>query len=98
MHTPLVEAFQSHRPHDDVVLAVDSYEERAAAEKFRDDFKIPFPLLLDTDGTVTSRYNIQGTPTNFFIERRGRCAIWWWAARARTLISTRKSRHYWKRQ
>ncbi len=67
----MVEAFQAHRPHKVVFLAVDSFEERAAVEKFRDDFKIPFPLLLDTDGAVVSRYNVEGTPTNFFIDRRG---------------------------
>ncbi len=67
----MVETYQAHRPHDVVFLAVDSYEGRAPVEKFREEFRIPFPLLLDTDGAVASRYNIQGTPTNLFIDRSG---------------------------
>lgn len=68
----MVETYQAHRPHDIVFLAVDSYEDRAPVEKFREEFRIPFPLLLDTDGAVASRYNIKGTPTNVFIDRGGR--------------------------
>ncbi len=68
----MVETYQAHRPHDVVFLAVDSYEDRAPVEKFRDEFQIPFPLLLDTDGAVARRYKIQGTPTNLFIDRSGR--------------------------
>ena len=67
----MVETFLAHRPHDVQFLAVDSMEEREPVEKFRDEFKIPFPILLDTHGRVAQLYGIKGTPTSFFIDRRG---------------------------
>ncbi len=67
----MVEAFRAHRIHDVVFVGVDSFEDRAPVQKFRDDFQIPFPLLLDADGTVASRFEVKGTPTNLFIDRSG---------------------------
>ena len=67
----MVESYRAHREHDLVVIAVDTMEEREAVARFRDDFQIPFPLLLDSDGRVTARFNVNGTPTTFFIDRDG---------------------------
>jgi peroxiredoxin len=68
----MVETYKAHQVHDVVFLAVDSNEDRAPVAKFRDEFGIPFPLLLDADGSVAARYDVKGTPTNFFIDRGGR--------------------------
>ncbi len=67
----MVEAFRAHRIHDLVFLGVDSFEDRAPVQQFRDEFQIPFPLLLDSDGAVARRYKVKGTPTNLFIDRSG---------------------------
>lgn len=68
----MVQAYRQHMPHNVVFLAVDSYEDRATVEKFRDDLEITFPVLVDSDGAVAQRYHINGTPTNYFIDRDGR--------------------------
>ena len=68
----MVEAFRAHRIHDVVFLGVDSFEDRAPVLRFRDEFHIPFPLLLDADGTVASHFEVKGTPTNLFIDRSGK--------------------------
>lgn len=79
----MVETFRAHtctapnavsrkcQPHEVVFLGVDVYENRATAQQFRDEFQIPFPLLVDADGAVTSRFRVNGTPTTFFIDRDG---------------------------
>ncbi len=67
----MVDTYLAHRPHDVLFLAVDSFEERGPVEQFRDEFKIPFPMLLDADGKVADLYEIKGTPTNLFIDRDG---------------------------
>ncbi len=67
----MVEAFRAHRIHAVVFLGVDSFEDRAHVQRFREEFQIPFPLLLDADGAVASRFEVKGTPTNLFIDRSG---------------------------
>lgn len=65
----MVETFRAHQDHAVVFLGVDVYEDRATARQFRDEFQIPFPLLVDADGAVTTRFRVNGTPTTFFIDR-----------------------------
>jgi len=67
----MIETFRAHRVHDVVFLGVDVYEDRATARKFRDEFQIPFLLLPDPDGAITTRFRVNGTPTTFFIDRDG---------------------------
>ena len=67
----MVETFRAHQNHGLVFLAIDVMEDRTAVEKFRAEFQIPFPLLLDEDSVVTARFDVKGTPTTFFIDRAG---------------------------
>lgn len=67
----MVETFRAHEPHDVVFIGVDVYEDRATAKQFREEFQIPFPLLVDADGAVTTRFRVYGTPTTFFVDRDG---------------------------
>jgi len=67
----MIETYRAHRIHDVVFLGVNVYEDRATARKFRDEFQIPFPLLADPDGAITTRFRVNGTPTTFFIDRDG---------------------------
>ncbi len=67
----MVETFRAHQPHDVVFLGVDVYEDYLVAKQFREEFAMPFPLLVDAYGVVTTRYRVNGTPTTFFIDRDG---------------------------
>lgn len=67
----MVETFRAHQPHAVVFLGVDVYEDRDTAKRFREEFQVPFPLLVDADGAVTTRFRVYGTPTTFFIDRDG---------------------------
>ncbi|MDE3089010.1 MAG: TlpA family protein disulfide reductase [Chloroflexota bacterium] len=67
----MVETFRAHQKHTVVFLGVDIYEDWETARAFREEFKMPFPLLVDAYGDVTTRYRVNGTPTTFFIDRDG---------------------------
>lgn len=58
-------------PDNFIVLAVNNGESAEAANRFAQLFNLPFPILLDRDGAVARKYNVQGLPTSFFIDRAG---------------------------
>ncbi len=67
----MVETFRAHEEHSIVFLGVDAYEEDDVAQQFKEEFQIPFPLLVDANGEVTEQYRVNGTPTTFFIDSNG---------------------------
>ncbi len=67
----MAETFLAHREHGVVFLGVDIYEDYVVAQRFRQEFQMPFPLLVDAYGEVTKQYRVNGTPTTFFIDRAG---------------------------
>lgn len=67
----MVETFRVHQEHDVAFLGVDVYENWETARAFQEEFKLPFPLLVDAQGEVTTSYRVNGTPTTFFIDRGG---------------------------
>lgn len=54
-----------------VVLAVDSGESQARVEAFLEIYDISLLILLDTDRSVTRKYNVIAWPTTFFIDKDG---------------------------
>jgi peroxiredoxin len=58
-------------PDNFVVLAINNGESDEAAENFARLFNLQFPVLLDSDGAVARKYNVQGMPTSFFVDRAG---------------------------
>ncbi|MDR3342002.1 MAG: TlpA family protein disulfide reductase [Treponema sp.] len=51
--------------------AVDIMEEGSDIAEFLGYFRLTFPVLLDTDGTVSDNYGINAIPTTFIIDRDG---------------------------
>ena len=56
---------------DFIILAVDMQEDPETVRKFKDKFKLSFPILLDIDGVVASYYGVRGIPATYFIDREG---------------------------
>jgi thiol-disulfide isomerase/thioredoxin len=54
------------------ILAIDCAEEKAVVERFMEDNKYSYPVLLDTDGTVGGLYGIEAIPTTFILNREGK--------------------------
>jgi len=57
------------------MLAVNGMEAAQTVSDFRDAFNLVFPILLDSDGKVTSSYGVQAIPSTFLINREGQIVV-----------------------
>jgi thiol-disulfide isomerase/thioredoxin len=53
-------------------LAVDIQESNKDVADFMKEYKLTFPMALDSTGKVSGNYGIQGIPTTFIIDRDGK--------------------------
>ena len=67
----LQDAYERLKNSDVVVIGINVAEEDTLARDFADKLKITFPILLDSDKTVTTQYRVVGLPTSFFIDTQG---------------------------
>lgn len=56
------------------VIGINSREGAAVVAPYLRELDLTFPVLLDSDGTVTRRYGVIGLPTSFLVGRDGRAA------------------------
>ncbi len=71
---PAIErAYQDLKDEGLVVLAVNTtyQDSEAAAAAFVAEFGLTFPVALDRNGAVSSRYQLRGLPSTYFIDRDG---------------------------
>ncbi len=71
---PAIEAiYQANKDAGLEVLAVNTtyQDDEGAAAQFARDFGLTFPILLDRDGAVSNRYQLQALPTTYFVDRQG---------------------------
>ena len=54
-----------------VVLAINIGESPSQVEEFMESQNLSFPVLLDTGKNIAQKYNIQGIPTSFFVDKDG---------------------------
>lgn len=67
----LASLYLKYRGRGLAVLGVDLREDPAAVEAFSRKEGIPFPVLLDRDGAVGSRWGVTGIPTTYLISADG---------------------------
>jgi hypothetical protein len=48
-----------------------TWDKEAAARKFVEEFRLPFPVGRDSGGTIGTRYRVDAVPNNFFIDKKG---------------------------
>jgi cytochrome c biogenesis protein CcmG, thiol:disulfide interchange protein DsbE len=63
--------YASRANSDLVVLAIDVGEDPQVVGTYVEDRDIPWTVLLDRDGSAVAAYGAIGTPTLYFIDRRG---------------------------
>lgn len=54
-----------------LIVGVDQGEAPATVQRYVDQLSLTFAIPLDTEFTVSERYNVRGLPTTFFIDRQG---------------------------
>jgi peroxiredoxin len=58
-----------------VFLGVDWREGRDTVQPFVDDRQVSYPVLLDSDGTAYTAYQVDVLPKTFVVDRQGRVAV-----------------------
>lgn len=66
-------AYQQYKNQGLVILAVNStiQDDLQKAKKFVAEYNLTFPILLDSQGTVTRLYQVQALPLSVFVGRDG---------------------------
>jgi peroxiredoxin len=71
LETPyLVTASQSN-PDGVVFVGLNVLENSSAVSAYKDEFQVPYPLVLDPQGEITDIYKPVGIPTSWFIDAEG---------------------------
>ena len=69
---PYIQQVYEDWPEEElVVLTINVGESSSRVSQFMRSEGFSFPVLLDSDGSVAQRYNVQGIPTTFFIDKYG---------------------------
>lgn len=63
--------YQETKDSDLVILAINLAEDKSTVQNFLKDNQYNFPVLLDTDNSVASNYQVVSIPTSFFIDKEG---------------------------
>jgi peroxiredoxin len=67
----LVKLYHEFKNSDFVILAIDVREKREVVKRYAENEKLPFPVLLDIDGMISSDYGIRAHPAHFLIDGHG---------------------------
>jgi peroxiredoxin len=68
----LEESYKALKSDKFEILAVNVGQSMAVSKDFQKSFDITFPLLTDTQKITEDLYNIEGFPTNYFIDPQGK--------------------------
>jgi peroxiredoxin len=66
----LVDVYNS-AGEDVVFIGLNLQESQSKVAEFKDQYDIPYPLVLDPDGKVTGLYRPVGLPTSWFVDSEG---------------------------
>lgn len=60
-------AYEQYNADGFTVISVSIQEKEDAVLAFIDKHALPYPFVLDRDGSIAQRYNVFATPTTYFI-------------------------------
>ncbi len=72
----LKEIYSSYNARGLVLLVIDVMESKDKVAAFSRKHNLPYPVLLDEDGTVYRSYGVGGVPVKALIDRKGRIICW----------------------
>lgn len=59
-----------------VMLSIDIQESHAKVAAYAKKHSLPYPMLLDPEGTLSRKYGVGGVPVKALIDRTGRIICW----------------------
>ena len=66
------EVYTEHADEGFAVIAVNNAESAATVQAFREELGLSFPLAMDEDGSIQTRYGIFNYPSTFLLDREGK--------------------------
>lgn len=54
-----------------VAIGVNMREDSKHVVAFIEEYRLSFPVVIDSEGRVSQRYRVWGVPSNFLIDREG---------------------------
>ncbi len=63
--------YTKFKDKDFIMLAVNLREKPKTVSSFKEEYRLNFLILLDTDGSVSYRYGVRAIPATFLIDREG---------------------------
>jgi len=67
----LEQVYKAYRDQGLVIVGIDVQESADRVSAFLPEVGVTFPILLDTDTKVATRYRATGLPASFIIDRQG---------------------------
>lgn len=69
----LVQWYEAHRAAGLMVLGVDSLylDSRDSVERFAQQYKVRYPVLLDGEGKISKQWRAQQLPRSYVVDRKG---------------------------
>jgi len=59
-----------------VMMSINIQESHEKVEAYSRKHNLPYPILLDSDGTISKKYGVVGVPVKVLIDRDGRIICW----------------------
>ena len=72
LEMPLLQKYYQRFAPDLVILAVNMQEPETDVHVFANELGLDFTILLDSEASVGELYLVQGLPTTYFIDRKGK--------------------------
>lgn len=65
------QVYQRHQGRGLIILAVNTGQDKKAAEAFMQKIAVSYPAVLDEQSAIAKRYGVVGLPTTFFVDGTG---------------------------
>jgi peroxiredoxin len=69
----LIRLYQKHQAQG-LQMALITNEDAATAQRFAKQQSLPFPVLIDTYGTVSRQFEVESIPVTVALDKQGRAA------------------------
>jgi peroxiredoxin len=86
------EIYRQYQAQGLVVLGINDKEDAPTVKQFVSDGGYSWPMLLDTDESLKTRYQVVGMPTSFFVDRQGVVRSTWVGGMEKDTLQTQLSK------